>query len=212
MNDLSPNATLDERLRNQVQVHLEQFPRRAMEIGARRAAAVALALVADDQHRPCFLLTRRASDMRNHAGQWALPGGSIDPGEDATGAALRELHEELGLELSHADVLGSLDDYATRSGFVITPVVVWGGARVDLRPNPQEVAAAYRVPVSVLDAPEVPTLRHIPESDRPLISIAMLGTDIHAPTAAILYQLREVALWGRDTRVSHYEQPVFAWK
>ena len=78
--------------------------------------------------------------------------------------------------------------------------------------DPAEVAAVYRVPLEDLDAPEVPRLRRIPESDRPVISIPLLGADIHAPTAAILFQLREVAVHGRSTRVAHYEQPVFAWE
>ena len=62
-----------------------------------------------------------------------------------------------------------------------------------------------------LDHPDVPQLRSIPESDQPVISVPLLGTRIHAPTAAILYQLREVVVHGRDTRVDHYEQPVWAW-
>jgi hypothetical protein len=98
---------------------------------------------------------------------------------------------------------------------VITPVVVWGTDAGDLRANPREVATAHRVPVSALDRPDVPQLTSIPESERPLISIplqAEIGTTVHAPTAALIFQLREVAFLGRDTRVAHYEQPVFAWR
>ena len=110
------------------------------------------------------------------------------------------------------DVIGLLDDYPTRSGFVITPVVVWAGASADLLPDPREVAAAYRIPLEELDHPEIPRLRRIPESDRPVISIPLAGHDVHAPTAAVVYQFREVALHGRETRVAHFEQPVFAWR
>src|SRR5204863_8525771 len=93
----------------------------------RRPAAVAIVLVPDDDGRACFLLTRRAATLRAHARQWALPGGRIDAGESAEAAALRELAEEVGLTL-HADaVLGRLDEYPTRSGFVITPIGVGGG-------------------------------------------------------------------------------------
>jgi hypothetical protein len=74
------------------------------------------------------------------------------------------------------------------------------------------VAAVYEVPLALLEDPRVPQLRRIPESDRPVISIPMVGTDVHAPTAAIVYQLREVGLHGRETRVAHFEQPVFAWR
>ena len=129
-----------------------------------------------------------------------------------TGKPLRELAEEVGLAASPAQVLGCLDDYPTRSGYVITPVVVWAGAHAVLAPDPQEVSAVYRVRLDVLEHPDVPHLRTIPESDRPVISIAMLGHNVHAPTAAVLYQLREVAVHGRATRVDHFEQPVFAWK
>jgi 8-oxo-dGTP pyrophosphatase MutT (NUDIX family) len=125
---------------------------------------------------------------------------------------VRELSEEVGLDLPAESVLGLLDDYPTRSGFVITPVVVWAGDKSQLKPDPGEVAAVYRVPLEELGRPDVPRLRTIPESPRPVISIPLLGTHIHAPTAAILYQLHEVAIEGRETRVVDFEQPVFAWR
>lgn len=197
--------------KKRVSANLGTFQRRAYPRSCLKAAAVAVTLVADDLQRPCFVLTRRAARLRSHSRQWALPGGSIDHGETATQAALRELEEEVGLALGPDRVLGLLDDYPTRSGFVITPVVVWARRDAELVPNPAEVAEVYRIPVADLDHPEVPQLRRIPESPRPVISIPLLGTNVHAPTAAVLYQLREVAIWGRSTRVAHFEQPVFAW-
>ncbi len=199
---------LEQRVRDNLAAH----PRAALALEGRRAAAVAVTLVGDAEGNACFLLTRRAARMRRHAGQWALPGGRVDGSETPAAAALRELAEEVGLARAPDAVLGVLDDYATRSGFVITPVVVWGGPGTELVPDPNEVAAVYQVPLIVLEDPGVPRLRRIPESDRPVISIAMLGSDVHAPTAAIVYQLREVALHGRATRVGHFEQPVFAWR
>jgi len=195
-----------------VRGHLADFAQRPLEPAGRRAAAVAVVLVPDASARPGFLLTRRASRLRAHAGQWALPGGRIEAGESPEAASLRELEEELGVSLGEAHVLGRLDDYPTRSGYVITPVVVGSERPLALVPDPREVASAHHVPLAELEAPGVPRLRYIPESERPVISIPLLGTHIHAPTAAVLYQLREVALRGRATRVAHFEQPVFAWR
>ena len=195
-----------------MRANLAAHGRTALDLDGRRAAAVAVTLVGNADGEACFLLTRRAAGLRRHAGQWALPGGRLDAGETAIDAALRELAEEVGLGCGADTVLGTLDDYATRSGFVITPVVVWGGTGAALVPDPEEVAAVYQVPLTLLDDPRVPQLRRIPESERPVISIPMVGTDVHAPTAAIVYQLREVGLHGRATRVAHFEQPVFAWR
>lgn len=195
-----------------MQTNLDRFDRRSHDGVQLKHAAVTLLLLAGEGNEACFVITRRTPRLSSHAGQWALPGGRVDPGETAQEAALRETAEEVGVELGPESILGLMDDYPTRSGYVITPVVVWGGDDCELVPNPAEVSKAYRVPLSVLDRSEVPRLRTIPESDRPVISIPMLGTNIHAPTAAVIYQLREVAVRGESTRVDHYEQPVFAWR
>jgi mutator protein MutT len=208
----SPPFRHDARLRECIRRNLAAFERQPHHDPELHAAAVAVALIAGDEGAACFILTRRAAKLRSHGGQWALPGGRVDAGETPEEAALRELVEEVGLALDGDAVLGRLDDYPTRSGYVITPVVVWVGGESPLEPNPHEVAAVYRVPLSELDRSDVPRLRQIPESDRPVISVPLLGTHIHAPTAAILYQLREVAVRGRPTRVAQYEQPVFAWR
>ena len=198
-------------LADRVRANLARHPRQEQALDGRRHAAVAVVLLPDAEGRVCFVLTRRAGGLRRHAGQWALPGGRLDPGETPEVAALRECAEEVGLALRAESVLGRLDDYVTRSGFVITPVVAWCEEPAALAPDPEEVAEIHRVPLDELERPGVPHLRRIPESERPVISIPLVGTQIHAPTAAILFQLREVAVWGRATRVGHYEQPVFAW-
>jgi 8-oxo-dGTP pyrophosphatase MutT (NUDIX family) len=159
-----------------------------------------------------FLLCRRASRLSSHAAQWALPGGRLDPGETAIEAGLRELDEELGVALPDSSVLGLLDDYPTRSGYVITPVVVWGGGRLDLRPAADEVVAAYRVGLHQLQRDDSPRFVSIPESPRPVVQIPLGNDLIHAPTGAVLLQLRWLALEGRHDRVDDLEQPVLAWK
>jgi 8-oxo-dGTP pyrophosphatase MutT (NUDIX family) len=160
---------------------------------------------------PAVLLTRRSAQPRAHSGQWALPGGRVDPGESALDGALRELQEELGLELSAQELLGPLDDYATRSGFVITPFVLWGGADPHIEGDPREVLSVHRVAFTELCRPDSPRFIDIPESDRPVVQIPVGGDLIHAPTGAVLLQFRRVALEGVSERVADYEQPVFAW-
>jgi 8-oxo-dGTP pyrophosphatase MutT (NUDIX family) len=209
-NDSAP-LVLDDVLRQNIANRLGGFERRPIPPEGRRRAGVAILLVADDAGDACFVLTRRAARLRSHPGQWALPGGRLDGTESPEEAALREAHEEVGLDCSPASVMGMLDDYPTRSGYVITPVVVWAGADAHLTANPAEVAEIHRVPLADLEAPGVPRLREIPESDQPVISVRLVGTHVHAPTAAILYQFRELALRGKPTRVDHFEQPVFAW-
>lgn len=160
-----------------------------------------------------FLLCRRAPKLSVHAGQWALPGGRCDGDETASAAALRELDEELGLHLGDEAVLGLLDDYVTRSGYVITPVVVWGGGDVELAPDPAEVAHAYRIGLHELCRSDSPRFARIAESDRPVVQVPLGGDLIHAPTGAILVQFRWVAIEGRlDERVDGFEQPLFAWQ
>jgi mutator protein MutT len=170
----------DPAFRAELAARCEAFPRLAHEGDALKPAAVAIALTeADDgSGETAFLLTRRAARMRAHAGQWALPGGRCDPGETPAQAALRELEEELGIRLPAQHILGLLDDYPTRSGYAVTPVVAWLPEACEITPNPHEVASVHH---------------------------------IHAPTAALVYQLRELTL-GRITRVAELEQPVFAWR
>jgi 8-oxo-dGTP pyrophosphatase MutT (NUDIX family) len=177
----------------------------------RAAVAIAITEAGDAADGTAILLTLRAAGLRAHSSQWALPGGRCDEGETPVEAALRELHEELGLELCEQNVLGLLDDYPTRSGYLITPVVVWAAPSVAISPNPDEVASVHRIALGDIERADAFDFITIPESTRRVIRFRHAGQFIHAPTAALIYQFREV-LAGRDTRVAELEQPVFAWR
>jgi mutator protein MutT len=217
----------DAQLRERIAARLADWPVLAIDDPALRRAAIAVTVVdaghgADLSGLPrhdawrdeaALLMTRRPAHMNRHAGQWALPGGRLDAGETPEQAALRELHEEVGLEVGADAVLGRLDDYATRSGFVITPVLVWGGAARVLAPAPEEVASVHRVPLVEWLRDDAPILDPPHEPGGAPVLRMPLGDDwVAAPTAAVIYQLREVLLLGRDTRVAHFDQPRFTWR
>ena len=188
-----------------------RLPDAAAPSALKRAAVVLALTEANEGEDTAFLLTKRASSLRAHRGQWALPGGRCDAGETPVEAALRELDEELALRLSADAVLGLLDDYPTRSGYLITPVVVWAADSAAIRPNPDEVASVHRIALDTIERDEAFDFTAIPESNRRVIRFHHQMSLIHAPTAALIYQFREV-LAGRQTRVTELEQPVFAWK
>ena len=176
-------------------------------------AAVACVIVGAEEDEAAFILTRRTSGLRHHGGQWALPGGRIEPGETAATALFRELREEVGLEVGPENLLGYLDDFETRSGFRITPLVVWGPLRAALVPDPKEVESAHLVPLRAVHALS-PRILEGPDPYRPLLTLPLEDpeTVVYAPTAALVYQMREVLLYGRNTRVDHFGEPRFAWR
>ena len=217
---------LDDRFRAEVRARLQSFEVRSMPLEGRRHAAVAMALVEEGpgagiaglpcsappwSPAPALLLTRRSASLRAHAGQWAWPGGRVDDGETPEAAALRELQEEVGLTLGADAVLGRLDDYTTRSGYVITPVLVWAPAARELVANADEVASIHRLPLSELLRDDAPMLNHVKGAEQPVLRMPVGQAWIAAPTAAFLYQFREVLMLGRSTRGAHFDQPFFAW-
>ncbi|HLN07493.1 MAG TPA: CoA pyrophosphatase [Xanthobacteraceae bacterium] len=205
----------DDALRREIAGRCAAFPRLPAGEAARglKPAAVAITLVEaeDGSGSAAFLLTRRAAGLRAHRNQWALPGGRCDHGETLIAAALRELREEIGLTVERDAALGMLDDYPSRSGYIITPVVVWAGSNPRIRANPDEVASVHRIELSEITRPDVVDFISIPESERRVVRLHIAGAIIHAPTAAVIYQFGEL-LAGRTTRVAEFEQPVFAWK
>src|SRR4051812_30653421 len=111
-------------LRARMAANLAAFPRREIDLEGLRPAAVAI-VVSPHRKKPTFLLTRRALTMRRNAGNFALPGGNFEAGEDAVAAAIRETAEELGVKLGREAALGQLDDFRTLGGHRVTPVVFW---------------------------------------------------------------------------------------
>ncbi len=204
----------DAALRARISRNLRALPEVPPQASQRtlKRAAVCLIVTGDDAGSPALVLTLRPGGMNRHANQFAFPGGRMDEGESAIEAALRETREEVGLALGADAVIGRLDDYPTRSGYLITPLVAWAPDTSAMCANPAEVAQIFRVPLADIGRPGSPEFFAVLDSARPVIRYPLLGTHIHAPTAAMLYQFMEVAVHGRDTRVAHLEQPVWAWR
>lgn len=218
----------DDALRQLLADRLAAWPLHAPDEAGLKRAAVAL-VVTDEgtgadldgvsgpplsgrwSSQAALILTKRAAHLRRHAGQWALPGGRIDDDETPEQTALRELAEEVGLQLTQADVLGRLDTFITRSGFAMTPVVMWAGEARLLVPDPAEVASIHRIAVTEFLRADAPILEVLEGSEHPVLKMPLGDNWIAAPTAALIYQFREVCLLGRATRVAHFEQPKFAW-
>lgn len=216
----------DDELKEKIRSNLRRFTVKSNDDESLRRAAVAVAVtqvglgtmlpgivdVNGWSQEAGLMLTRRSERLRNHPGQWAFPGGRVDAGETLVETALREMHEEVNVALTSDDVLGVLDDFVTRSGFAMTPVVVWAGAASEAAPNPDEVASIHRIPLTELFREDAPMLEQTDTSEHPILRMPVGDDWIAAPTAALIYQFRDVCLQGLDTRVAHYEQPQFAWQ
>ena len=216
----------DMQLLDRIRINLERFEPNLADVDDAHHAAVAITITdlgfgadlpglpdyAGWQSTAALLLTRRSEQLRNHPGQWAFPGGRLDHGETPIQTALREMHEEVHVDLGSDRVLGRLDDFVTRSGFVMTPIVVWGGPGLQASPNPHEVRSIHRIPLSEFLREDAPILDTVDTSVHPVLRMPVGDDYIAAPTAALIYQFREVCLHGKSTRVVHFEQPEFAWR
>lgn len=189
-----------------VRRHLDGRDRLVAQAGPRQAGVVLLVFA----HRgePHLLVIKRSFAGRN-AGQWALPGGRVDAGETVHAAALRELAEETGVVALPAEVAGTLDDLVTGSGFVITPVVVVVDRPVRLARDPREVHSLHPVPLHRLMSGDIPRWKQEVGGD-PLLQVPLRhDMVIHAPTGAIIWQFREVALRGLEVGTADLVQPVW---
>ena len=208
--------TITTELREALTENLRRFQPVPIEDANLRHAAVAIVVAGsqNDWTVPGILLTRRPVRLNQHSGQYALPGGKIDPGETPQIAALRELREELGMQLGESNIIGRLDDYPTRSKFRITPIVLWWGSQYELSPSADEVDRVFHIPFHELDSDAIPVFEPGVEAGRPVLcsNFPTLGHRMYSPTASMIYQFREVAIRGQSTRVAHYDQPRFAWK
>lgn len=195
-------------LRTRITSHLAAFERIEIDPTGRRRAAVAIVL-APGPKGPTYLLTRRAMHLRRNAGNYALPGGGFDPGEDAIAAACRETQEEVGVDLPREAALGLLDDFLTLGGHVVTPVVLWSATPLSPVANPEEVHVVWQVPVSDLDHPRAPRREKHPDGGPPILRMYARGGWVNPPTAAFLWQFREVCLHGRAARTDQIGQPTW---
>jgi 8-oxo-dGTP pyrophosphatase MutT (NUDIX family) len=214
----------DDALKEQVRRHLGTLDIRHAGPGVHRIAAVAVAVaeegdgarlegIADPagwSREAALILTRRASSLRDHPGQWALPGGRVDAGESAEETALRELAEEVGLALDPAAVLGRLGRLRHPVGLRDHARGRLGRGGANARRQPGRGGKHHRIPVREFMRSDAPLLERIADSEHPVLRMPVGSSWIAAPTAAVLYQFRELCIAGRSTRVNHFEQPLFA--
>lgn len=160
-----------------------------------RPAAVLMAVT--DRPEPGVLLTHRPEGMPSHPGQVAFPGGKFEPGEDAVAAALREAHEELGIEREQVRVIGEADSFVTGSGYALTPVLGLIPPDLPLRPDPREVASWFEAPLRfVLDQRNHRRkVGMFAGHERPYTEIEWQGHRIWGITAGILSNLSHRLAW-----------------
>jgi len=164
--------------------------------GAVTAAAVLIAIT--DRAEPGVLLTVRHERLRTHAGQIAFPGGRLDPGENAAGGALREAQEELGLDREGIELVGSIDDYRTVTGYVISPIIGVVPPDQPLSPHEPEVADWFEAPLAFLLDPANQHRRSalLNGVERHYYEIPWQGRRIWGATAAIIVNLSRRLQWS----------------
>ncbi|MBB33341.1 MAG: coenzyme A pyrophosphatase [Acidimicrobiaceae bacterium] len=207
-----PDLSFRANLRQRVQNNLDSHPQINGEDQSLRKASVGIIIVESQEGKAGFILTRRSKGLRNHSYQYALPGGRIDLGETREETVLREVREEIGISVSSNEILGCLDEYETRSGFSITPVVLWVEDLTTMVPEPNEVDEILIIDLEELFRNDSPRWVDIDESEKQVLQLPIKNRLIHAPTAALLYQFKEVGIAGNLLRTDHVEEPIWAWK
>lgn len=191
--------SLSDRLRSALEAPPAEPPL-AGDLPERRSLAgtpAAVLIGVTDRPEPGLILTVRREHLRTHAGQVAFPGGRIDPGETAIEAALREAHEELAMDPCEVVVAGTLDDYRTVTGYVVTPVVGTVPPDLPLEPHDHEVADWFEAPLAhLLD----PANQHIQTAvfagaERRYWQIEWKDRRIWGATAAMLVNLSRRLRW-----------------
>ena len=183
-----------------IKQHLQAQERRVLELPDFRQAAVLVAITLEPE--PSLILTQRTAHLSRHSGQIAFAGGSLEVGETATQAALREAHEEIGLEPSCVEVLGLLGDVWTPVGFHVTPVLGVVSASAQFLPNTGEVARLLFVPLADLrqmtptfELKILPASARVPDfesRERAVPHLLWQDTDIWGMTAFVILGLLEL--------------------
>ena len=168
------------------------------ELRSRAMVPAAVLIAITDRAEPGVILTIRREHMRTHAGQVAFPGGRIDEGEDALAAALREVHEELGLSPGAVETVGAIEDYRTVTGYIVSPVIGVVPPDLPLYPHEREVADWFEAPLAhLLD----PANQHrksalFQERERHYYEIMWDGRRIWGATAAMIVNLSRRLRWS----------------
>lgn len=200
---MTSRPSTNPELQRAIAANMRRFKRLRSERRLTPAAVAIVVMQGPDQ--PCVPVFQRTHTMSRHAGQMALPGGKLHAGESATECAVRELREELGLAIDGQAALGELDDFDTKSGFTMTPVVFWSEIETSmLRPSHSEVQRLF-----VLTVEELRRAVAAADIGGSKFSLRFPAVEMFAPTAAILYQFSELALDGRACRVGDFYQPPF---
>ena len=167
------------------------------ELRAHASKEAAVLIAVTDRAEPGVVLTVRREHLRTHAGQIAFPGGRVEPGEEPVAAALRESHEEILLEPTLVELVGTIEPYRTVTGYVVTPVLGVVAPDVPLQPHEQEVAELFEAPLAVLLDPanhsRVSAL--FQGRERHYYEIVWEGRRIWGATAAMIVNLSRRLQW-----------------